>query len=123
MEQTDFLKDMQKLLHGEGYNKKFKLKDNQSIWIQQTTRKNMYNLLKYMYEEDLKKGKKQIYSLERLYSNLNMDHRIARHALILLCMGEQNPIRIIAWQNFKVKIRGSPKKHLMFQLVGKHRLP
>jgi len=38
MAQDTFLQDMQKLLHGDYYEKKFKLKDNQTIWLQKETR-------------------------------------------------------------------------------------
>src|SRR3990167_3595821 len=120
MEQTDFLKDMQKLLHGEYYEKKFKLKDDQTIWLQKETRQNMYKILKFMHDNDVIRKKMGFYYLEKIYSNLKMDHRVARHALIIMCMARNNPIRMVAWQMFNNRTeKNSPKKLLFFRINNK----
>ena len=120
MTEANFLKDMQKLLHGEYYEKKFKLKDNQTIWVQKETRKNMYDILKWMHDNDVIRKKRGYYYLEQIYSNLKLDHRVARHALIIMCMARNNPIKIVAWQMFNKRTeKNSPKKLLFFRITAK----
>lgn len=115
----EFLEEMQELLHGESHEKKIKLKGNQNYWVQKETRINMFNIIQFMHVNDLKQGKRRNYYLEQIYSTLKLEHRVTRYSLLLLCMMEKNPVKVIAWQMFNKKFNNSPRKLLLFRLTAK----
>ena len=114
----EFLEDMYSLLHGDYYEKKFRIKGKQSMWIPQKTRINMYRCLEYMHQNDVARKKRWYYNEEKIYKALKLDPRNCARALLLLCVIEKNPIRITAWQTFNKRVNGVPKKALIFRIIA-----
>lgn len=119
MTRIDFLSEQAEILHGEGYNKKIKLKGKQSVWVQRETRINMYKILEFIYNSDKVRGKKKKYYQEEVQKGAKLDYFSCRHALHILCSMQKNPIRTYAWNIFPKNKKVKPKKLQVYRLIVK----
>ena len=77
--------------------KSVKMTGGNTMWVQKPTRRNLFYVYKYIYDNDKLKKKRSFYSIESISKEMKLTPQYVRPLLLILCY-MKNPL--LKWEAF-----------------------